>query len=652
MWLRLLGLSLVCVGMAGVAAAQEFEVVSPDGTLEVRVEVLREVTFSVAVDGETVLRPSAIGMTLDNGLTLGKRAKVRDTATRLVDETIEPAVPEKRAVVRDHCNELTVSFEGDYALVARAYDDGAAYRWAVGFSDAFKVRSEQASFVFSPESTVYRPHTEGYKTSFESDYEVQELAEWEAGALAFAPVLVAPPDGPKVVLTEAALLDYAGMFLTRAGDAEDTITGDFAGYPAREKQSGDRYLVVEEHEDYIAQTEGPRVFPWRVAAIARADRDLIGNDIVYRLAPPLALEDPSWIRPGRVAWDWWNSLNVYNVDFRAGINNATYKYYIDFAADHGIEYIILDEGWSNTEDLFKLNPAVDLHELIQYGNEKGVGLILWCVWLTLERQPEALAKFSEWGVKGVKVDFMDRDDQKIVRFYERLAKATAEHHLLLDFHGAYKPTGLRRAYPNLITREGVMGLEYSKWSRDVTPEYDVMIPFIRMVAGPMDYTPGAMNNAQRGNFRPIMHRPMSQGTRCHQAAMYVVYESPVQMFCDTPSAYVEEPDYAEFLTAFPSTWHETVPLAGELGEYVAVARRHGEVWYIGAMAGEDRQKIEIPLAFLGEGAYDAVIYKDGVNAHRIGIDHVREERTLRASGTLELNLAPGGGWAAQLRAAQ
>jgi alpha-glucosidase len=627
------------------AHAMAEELTSPDGHIRVTVDSGLQLRYSIAVDGVDIIARASIGMEFADGRALGGRDVVQEVARRSVDETIEPVVREKRAIIRDHFNEMRITFEGSNALVFRAYDDGVAWRWETAFDGEVIVTGETAEFAFAGDWPVMRTSAKTYECSFESVYNKGPLSNWEAGMLAFAPVLVKVPDGPSIILTEADLRSYPGMWLEGHPRDNTTVSASFPGYPAETKPGGDRYIRVETREAYIAKCAGTRTYPWRVIGIAQDDTGLVESDLVYRLAPPCVLEDTSWIKPGKVAWDWWSALNLWGVDFEAGINNATYRHYIDFAAEYGIEYIILDEGWSDTRDLTKLRSTVDLRDLLAYGKEKGVGIILWCVWATIDRQrEEILPLFQEWGVAGVKVDFMDRDDQEVVEFYERLAKATAEHKLLLDFHGAYKPTGLRRMYPNLITREGVLGLEYSKWSDLSDPDYCVSIPFIRMFAGPMDYTPGAMNNAAKGNFRPIMEQPMSQGTRAHQLAMFVVYESPLQMLADTTSAYRANPDSLHFIAGCPTTWDETRCLQGEAGKFVVVARRNGDTWYVGAMTGWRKRSVTLPLDFLGEGVWDAYAIRDGVNAHRMGSDHVKEERQVSAGDTLTLELAPGGGW--------
>jgi alpha-glucosidase len=406
--------------------------------------------------------------------------------------------------------------------------------------------------------------------------------------MASLPVLVASSGGAKLLITESDLRSYPGLYLQGRGGGG--LDGLFPAFPAAEEQTRDRTVRVVEREDYLARVSGPRTFPWRVFLVAREDRELVESTLVFRLASPNRIEDPSWIRPGKVAWDWWNASSLRGVDFESGLNTDTYLHFIDFAADHGIEYIILDEGWSDPADFDALNPDMDLPALLARGKEKGVGLILWVVWKTLDDDLEAtLDRFAEWGVVGIKVDFMQRDDQPMVDYYWRVAEAAARRKLLVDFHGAYKPSGLRRAYPNVLTREGVMGLEHSKWSADPTPDHNVTLPFIRMVAGPMDYTPGAMRNAQPERFTAVFDRPMSLGTRAHQMAMYVVYESPLQMLSDSPSDYVREPECLAFIVDVPTVWDETRVLSGSVGEWIAVARRRGEDWFVGAMTnGSER----------------------------------------------------------------
>ena len=466
-----------------------------------------------------------------------------------------------------------------------------------------------------------------------------------------------------MAITEADLFDYPGMDLT-GGTEPNSLTGLFPYYPARVEMARDRDEKVVEREPYMAKTRGTREFPWRVLVIAASDTTLLDTDVVYRLASDSRIGDTSWIRPGKVAWDWWNFNNIYGVPFRAGVNTDTYKHYIDFAAEHGIEYVILDEGWYKLGDLMTQMPGIDMEAIAAHAREKKVGLVMWVVWKTLDLQmAQALDQFEKWGVKGIKVDFMQREDQWMVNYYERVAREAAKRRLLVDFHGAYKPTGLYRTYPNVVTSEGVLGLEQSKWGDLASPDNAVTFPFMRMMAGPVDYTPGAMLNATKADFKPVFNRPVSQGTRCQQLAMYVVYESPLQMLADSPSNYRREPDSLEFLSRVPTVWDETRVLSAAVGEHILVARRSGNTWYVGAMTNWSPRDLDVPLSFLGgpstglgagpstalgAGGWEADIYRDGPNADRAAVDYAREKRTVGPADRLSIHLAPGGGWVARI----
>ncbi len=646
----LLATAITLVFCASALAAEQ--VTSPDGSIRVNIETGKQLSWSLSVDGREVVKPSPLAMKIYKGDTLGKRAKLVSSETRSVDETITPVVAEKRAVIADKHNELRMTFKDGFALAVRAYDDGVAWRFETMLDGELVVENETAVFDFAGDFTTLHTVAKAFQQSFECNYTVEPLSKWKLGQMAFAPVLVSAENGLSLLLTEADLESYPGMFLARDKEG-GALRGVFAPYPASEAPLGDRHIRVKSSEPFIAKTAGTRAFPWRVVGIARRDAQIIENDIVYRLAPPCAIADTSWIRPGKVAWDWWNANNLWNVSFKPGLNTETYKHYIDFAAANGLEYIILDEGWSDTRDLTKLNPEIDLQELLRYGKEKNVGLVLWCVWCTLDKQrDEVLPLFEQSGVKGVKVDFMDRDDQKMVEFYSRMARATAEHRLLLDFHGAYKPTGLRRTWPNLITREGVNGMEQSKWCDKSDPEYCVTIPYIRMFAGPMDYTPGAMRNAQKADFKPVFDKPMSLGTRCQQLAMYVVYESPLQMLSDSPSAYAEEPESTAFIAACPVTWDETRGVDGRLGDFVVVARKKGGDWWLGGMSDWSAREVSVPLSFLGGGTWNTVLFTDGPDADTRATSYTRVEKPLAAGDTLTLRMAPGGGFAARFTPAK
>ncbi len=633
-------------------AGKTYSLVSPGGKVRVSIDVGPRVSYSVTYGSTRVLAPSFISMTINDNVVLGRSTVVERVEPRSVDETIRPPVAVKRAVIPDTYSELTIRLRGNYGLCFRAYDDGMAYRFFTGYRREITINAEEATFAFPERAAAWVPFTEGLHTSFESRYVRLPLADIGAKRLAYAPVVVELEAGPRVVIAEADLEDYPGMFLTGSDKGLPELKGLFAPYPLEEKlrEKSDRELDVVKAGDHIAATQGGRTFPWRVVAVADSDAALVGHDLLYRLAEAPMIKDFSWIRPGKVAWDWWNANMLYGVDFRAGLNTATYKKYVDFAARNGLEYVILDEGWSDPGDLFKLNAGIDVPGLAAYAAGKKVGLVLWCVWLTLDGQMDrALDQFAAWGVRGIKVDFMDRDDQKMVGFYWRCAEAAARRRLVVDFHGAHLPAGLYRAYPNILTSEGLMGLEHAKWSDSVTPDHDLALPFTRMFAGPMDYTPGAMRNAMKDRFRPDFELPMSQGTRCHQMAMFVVFESPLQMLCDSPSAYEAEPGLLGFLSGIPTVWDETKPLEGKIEDYIVLARKSGPDWFAAAMTDWTPRALELRLDFLDDGVYDAEILSDGLNADRYASDYRRELKTLKRGDRLKIELASGGGWVARFR---
>ena len=657
-------LSVAALGIAAsvMAAPKKFGLSSPDGKLNVAIEAGETVTYSLSHDGTLLLAPSQVSMALDDGTVYGVGSRFLGKKTRSVDAQTD-AFNYKKKTVEDHFNELTLRFKG-FNLIFRAYDDGMAYRF-VSLSDSpFKVVSETAEFAFPEDWKAYVPYVRDFDrddfsrqffNSFENTYSHIALSEWDRDRLCFLPMVVEAPQGKKLCITEADLLDYPGMYLHN-GDGGTVLHGEFAPFPDEVEQGGHNMLqmVVRSRKDYIAEFETGTAFPWRTVIVTGNDGQLADNDMVYRLATPAAEDsDFSWVKPGKVAWDWWNNWNLYGVDFRAGINNDTYKYYIDFASEHGIEYVILDEGWAvNLEaDLMKVIPEIDLKMLSDYAASKNVGLILWAGYWAFDRDMENVCKyFSDMGIKGFKVDFMDRDDQKMVDFHRRAAETAAKYGLMIDFHGTYKPTGLHRTYPNVVNYEGVHGLEQMKWSGEDVDQvtYDVTIPFTRMVAGPMDYTQGAMRNATRGNYRPVSSEAMSQGTRCRQLAEYVVFESPLNMLCDSPSNYMQEPECTEYIAEIPTVWDETEVIDGRIAEYIATARRSGDTWYLGVMTDWNARDLTIDLSFLGEGDYEMTVYRDGINADRAARDYVKETFAVPASRKISVHMAPGGGYAAKI----
>ena len=631
----------------GMTAAESHTLVSPDKKIRVEISVQEKILYSVWHDSRMLIAPSPLSMSVRGYGVLGDNPTLLKVEHRSVDEILHPAVRVKSSEIRNHFNEITLRFEGPFLIDFRAFDDGVAYRFRTGYEGPIQVMSEEVQLNFAGDFPVYFPEEESFLTHSERLYAYLRPSEISSSRMASLPVLVDVPDGPKIAITEADLQDYPGLYLR--GGSNISLGGIFPAAALKEEQTRDRTVRVVERADYLAQTPGERTYPWRVLVIAAKDTGLIESQMVYKLAPPLQIKDASWIKPGKVAWDWWNANNLFGVDFKAGVNTKTYKAFIDFASQYKIEYVILDEGWYELGDLFKINPEIDMAELLSYAREKEVGVILWVVWKTLDDQlEEALDQYQKWGVKGIKVDFMQRDDQWMVNYYWKIAREAAKRKLLVDFHGAYKPTGLSRAFPNVITREGVKGLENSKWSNQPTPEHNLTIPFTRMLAGPMDYTPGAMINAQEKNFRPLFDRPMSMGTRCHQLAMYVVYESPLQMLADSPSHYLREPECMEFLSRVPTVWDETRVLAAEVADYVVIARRRGEEWYVGAMTDWTARDLSVDFSFLAPGEYKIEIFRDGINADRFGSDYKKSVGKVSPADRLNIRLAPGGGWAARI----
>jgi len=631
--------------MAGLQA-KEYSVTSPSGKISVKVSVAEKITYSVALNGTELILPSPISMSLENGESFGKNASAKSAKTTTVKEVITPVVRQKYAQIPDEYNLLTLTFKG-YLLQFRVYDDGLAYRWGTDKKGPYKVVAEEATFNFPSDIKIWFPEEESLLSHQEREYKYINVSEVTPERFCSTGMLADCGNNTKIYISESDLFDYPGMYLKGSDSGKFGLIGKFAGVPLETRQPNDRTVEVARYAGYIAECNGPRTFPWRAMIISTDDKMLVQSEMIYKLAPENKLAETSWIKPGKVAWDWWNANNIYGVDFVSGVNTETYKYYIDFASKYHLGYIILDEGWYHLEDIMKVEEAIDIEELVAYGKQKNVGIILWMTWKALDDQlDKALAQFEAWGVKGIKVDFMQRDDQWMVNYYTKVAQKAAEHKLLVDYHGAYKPAGLNRAYPNVISFEGVKGLENAKWSNLPDPEHNVTLPFIRMVAGPMDFTPGAMKNATKQNFRQVFTEPMSPGTRCHQLGMYVVFESPLQMLADNPSNYYREPVCMEFLEAVPSAWDDTKVLKAKVGDYILIARRSGNTWYVGAMTDWDPRTLELDLSFLAPGNYSAQIWKDGINADKHAADFKKEEKTVSNTSKLEVKMAPGGGWAA------
>ena len=653
---RILALFALCALSA--QAQKAYQLASPDGKLKTTINTGAQLTYDITFNGQQVLQASPLSMTLDNGEVWGENDKPSKATRKSVDGEIKS--PFYRAdEIDEEYNELTLQFKG-FNVVFRAYDDGIAYRFVNKGKKPFNVVDELVNYQFPTDATASVPYVKPrkgvnkYANSFENYYANVPLSKVDQEKLVFLPVVVSLGNNVKVGITEVDLENYPGLYLIGQGNTQ--LLGDFAPFPKKQEQGGHNMLQMNviEVENYIAKVNKPRKFPWRVAIVTDEDKELASSHLSYLLAEPSRLEDISWIKPGKIAWDWWNAWNLDGVNFETGVNNDTYKAYIDFASKNGIEYVILDEGWAVNlkADLMQVVPEINLEELIAYANKKNVGLVLWAGYHAFNRDMENVCRhYAEMGIKGFKVDFMDRDDQEMTEFNYRAAQITAKYKLLLDLHGMYKPAGLNRTYPNAINFEGVNGLEQMKWEENPTAqvEYDVMIPFIRQVAGPMDYTQGAMRNAAKGNYYPCYEEPMSQGTRCRQLALYMVLDSPFNMLCDTPSNYEREKECTDFISAVPTVWDETIVLDGKMGEYIITARRQGNTWYIGGITNWDARDLEVDLSFLGDKTYSGKLFKDGVNAHRIGRDYQSEAIQAKKGDKVKIHLAPGGGFALTLK---
>jgi alpha-glucosidase len=625
---------------------------SPDGNILLKIEVGSTIKWSLNHKGQDIIAPSAVSLQIDNGEMLGVNAVLKSNSPEKINTEFAP-VNYRKAKITDMCNQLTLSFKGDFGLVFRVYNDAVAYRFFTKRKGELIIKNEEASFRFTADHKAFIPYMWDYRDgkifncSFESLYTEQNISQFRKDSLAFLPLLVDAGNGKKVLILEADLEEYPGMFLD-VNNTRDGFKGVYAPYPLETYIKGIN-VIPSKRADYIAKTKGTRNFPWRAVFISEQDKELLNCDLVQKLASPNRLNDISWIKVGQVSWDWWNNMNISHVDFRAGMNTESYKYFIDFASDYKVPYILLDGGWNTRGDLTKARPEINLEELVAYGSQKGVGIIVWASWQDIIAQKEkAFPFYSKTGIKGMKIDFIDRDDQVAVESTYEIAKLAAENHLMVDYHGVFKPTGLQRTYPNVVGYEGVKGMENVKWADEDVPRYDVTLPFIRNQAGPMDYTSGAMRNSNRANFRAINSMPMSKGTRVHQIAQYVIFEVPIQMLSDNPTIYMREKECTEFITKIPTTFDETVPLDSKVAEYVSIARRKGETWYVGSMTNWTPRETELDFSFLGDGDYSAVIFRDGINADRDATDYKKETLNIVKGDKIKVKLSPGGGWVARI----
>ncbi|PXY45746.1 glycoside hydrolase family 97 protein [Flavobacterium hydrophilum] len=643
---------IVFVNLTFSQQKQDFTLASPNGKIKVNIEIGEKIIWSVLHQKDLILAPSAVSLTLDNE-TLGKNALLLNSKREKVNQTFESPFY-KKSVVKNQYNLLVLNFKNDFSIEYRAFDDGVAYRFITKKKKDITVKTEEVSLNFDQDYHTLIPYVrdlrnpkDPYISSFEAQYENKKISEFAKDTLAFLPFLIDFKNHKKAVFLEANLEDYPGLFVTN-NKSKSGYEARFSKYPLQETNGGFNNInrLITERADHLVKTKGTRTFPWRAIVISENDTELANNDMVQKLSEPTKIKDLSWIKPGKVAWDWWNDWNIYNIDFKAGINTQTYKYYIDFASKNKVEYVVLDEGWSLEDDIMKHNPNVDLEALIAYGKKRNVGIILWSSWMALTKNTAGILKnYADLGIKGFKVDFLDRDDAKMVNSVYDIAQKAADYKLLLDFHGMYKPTGIQRTFPNILNFEGVKGLENNKWTpNDDVPLYDTTIPFIRMMAGPMDYTPGAMRNATKSEFKPSHSNPVSQGTRSHQLALYTIFEAPLQMMADSPTAYMKEQESTDFIAKIPTVFDETVALDGEVGKYISIARKKSNIWYLGAITNWDSREITIDFSFLEKGKkFEAEIFSDGLNADKAANDYKREVITVDSTTKSKYRLASGGG---------
>ena len=640
-------LLVVCLCLASLLRAQnKLELISPNGELKVSLNLSDKIYYSIDYNGDVLLKDNTLQLTLRNQV-LGQNPKLRHRKRMSVDEQLTPIVPLKYSKVNNRYNQLLLTFK-DYAVEFRAFDDGVAYRFITSQKGDVEVMNEEFAINFPSDYLLHLQQPGGFHTAYEEPYTHVQSNAWKPEErIAVLPVLIDTQKDYKILISESDLADYPCMFLK--GTGTNGAISVFPKVPLAFAENSDRSVKITQEADYIAKTKGTRNYPWRYFVISKNDKQLIENTMTYKLAEKNQLQDVSWIKPGQVSWEWWNDASPYgpDVNFVSGYNLDTYKYYIDFASKFGIPYIIMDEGWAkSTRDPYTPNPKVDLHELIRYGKEKNVGIVLWLTWLTVENNFDLFKTFNEWGVKGLKIDFMDRSDQWMVNFYERVAREAAKHHLFVDFHGSFKPAGLEYKYPNVLSYEGVRGMEQMG---GCYPDNSLYLPFMRNAVGPMDYTPGAMISMQPNVYRSERPNAASIGTRAYQLALFVVFESGLQMLADNPTLYYRNEDCTRFITQVPVTWDETVALEAKAGEYVIVAKRKGDKWFIGGMTnnGEKEREFTIKLDFLNKDrSYQMTSFEDGINAGRQAMDYRCKSAQVKAGEQLTIKMVRNGGFAA------
>ena len=632
-------MTAIAVIMTLSAYAENISLLSPNGDIKVTVSVDEDVTWSLAIDGQNALDNGKIAMYTTNG-TFGEMSKLKSVKRTSVDRTVTPVVALKQNEIRDNYNAMTLTFNGNWALEFRAYDNGAAYRFITSSKNELTVLDETAEFVLPADATAYMSYSKSHVTMYEEPYTAVKMKDMSIqDRHSYLPILFSS-DNWRMMISETDLHDYPAMFLQ--ANKQNTLNTVMPKAISEYIVDGHKQFPAG-YEKHIAKTAGSRTFPWRVVTLTKDDASMVLSHLNYLLSSePAAGSDWSWVKPGQVAWDWWNWWTVTGVDFETGINTKTYQHIADFAAEYGIEYILLDEGWAIDGKPLELNPDINLSEIISHAKSKGVGVFLWMAWDQVEMCFDTIFKqYKDWGVDGVKIDFMDRSDQWMMSWYEKVMKEATKHQLLVDFHGSITPKGLEREYPNLVSYEGVRGIENGT---DCKPSNSIYLPFIRNVVGAMDFTPGSMNSLHLENAHSTPELPAGIGTRAYQMALYIVFESGVQMLADSPSAYRTAPDCTKFISETPVVWDETRVLNAELGESIVFARRSGDVWFVGGITDENSREIEISLDFLPEGKFTLTSFEDGVNANRIAKDYKKTVREVNASQKLTLKMAREGGW--------
>ncbi len=625
--------------------AQEYSLASPDGFLTAKISIRGTASVELSKRNEILVKLDEIDLLAADGQLEGM--SVKKTSNRSVNKTVIPEIREKSASYPENYNELTIAFKSDKGLTFRLYNEGMAYRFTTSAKDSLTIVNENLNIQLHESDSTRYQSSQSYNSSYETPYEHDRFGEMKAGKLCNLPLLAEKQNGSLVMLTESDLYDYPGLWLGNQGNA--LLEGLHPPYPRTINYSGNVYShgQILETYDFIARVNGERTYPWRIFAVADNEEGLIQNNMVYLLASPNELEDISWIRPGVVMFDWWAKKYIYGVDFKSGINTETAKYFIDFCAAQGFRYFLFDDGWCPKDDLLTVNPELDMDVVTTYAAEKGVDIMLWVIWHALERQwDDAFDQFEKWGIKGIKMDFMNRDDQKMVQFYEAVARKAAEKKMVVNFHGAYKPSGLRRKYPNVLTREALIEFEYNGWTDYVTPEHHNLLPYIRMFTGPMDYIPGTTRNSTKSSFRKSGDHPMGQGTRAHAMALFVILSSPMTMLPDSPSDYYREQECTDFLANIPVEWDETRLLEGKIGRYTILGRRAGYQWFVGAITDWGARSFTLNTDFLNTGKYQVDIIGDGMNADTRAEDYKRSTIYIQKGEDIKLNMVSGGGWVA------